>query len=402
MMIYGLRSVLTATALLLVVTASACSGGGGGGSSTILPPANGNAAPAADINGQPVTIREFPAGDTLPQPIAIAHDGNPWYLTLHHVNRMTTNGTVTTFVGPQGPGGQLGPELGVYSPNNDITIGPDNAVWFTADGNGADVNPLGCMEVALARISPAASAGTTADVVACPGAREHGEKFQSGIVAGPGGDIWMVDQNGGGLGTDGSQYQQIALNGSILLQHNLPAPCTVFGGFDPYIATGITLGHDGALYVVAGSPCGAFPGLIESSAVIRISAGGAVTNVFPLPDAVRIAAGSDGNVWVTQNGSTNAIGRITPTGSITEFPIPTPNAQPLGIASGNDGAIWFTETASSKIGRITTAGVMTEYATPTANATPYGIASLAGACGPGHGLVWFTESSANKIGMIQF
>ncbi len=49
---------------------------------------------------------------------------------------------------------------------------------------------------------------------------------------------------------------------------------------------------------------------------------------------------------------------------ITEFPIPTPNTQPLGITRGPDGALWFTEIA--QIGRITTAGVVTEYPTPTA------------------------------------
>jgi virginiamycin B lyase len=48
----------------------------------------------------------------------------------------------------------------------------------------------------------------------------------------------------------------------------------------------------------------------------------------------------------------NKIGRITPTGIVTEYTIPTAQSQPSGIASGPDGNIWFTETASNKIGRI--------------------------------------------------
>jgi virginiamycin B lyase len=42
-----------------------------------------------------------------------------------------------------------------------------------------------------------------------------------------------------------------------------------------------------------------------------------------------------------------------------EYPIPTANSSPNGIAAGPDGALWFTENA--KIGRITTAGAITEY-----------------------------------------
>src|SRR4029077_187725 len=46
------------------------------------------------------------------------------------------------------------------------------------------------------------------------------------------------------------------------------------------------------------------------------------------------------------------IGRITIAGMITEFPIPTANGEPLGIAAGPDGALWFTESNGNKIGRI--------------------------------------------------
>ncbi|MGZ3518991.1 MAG: virginiamycin B lyase family protein [Vulcanimicrobiaceae bacterium] len=51
----------------------------------------------------------------------------------------------------------------------------------------------------------------------------------------------------------------------------------------------------------------------------------------------------------TQAGTTNAIARLTTSGAITEFPLPTKAAQPLGIAAGNDGAIWFAEFKASKI-----------------------------------------------------
>ena len=81
---------------------------------------------------------------------------------------------------------------------------------------------------------------------------------------------------------------------------------------------------------------------------------------------------------------------------ITEFPIPTANSFPYGIAAGPDGNLWFTEISglANKIGRITTAGVVTEFPIPTAGSNPQGIAA-----GP-DGNLWFTESSANQIGRI--
>src|SRR5262245_27516146 len=81
---------------------------------------------------------------------------------------------------------------------------------------------------------------------------------------------------------------------------------------------------------------------------------------------------------------------------ISQFPIPTSNSTPSGVATGPDGNLWFIELTADKIGRITTDGVITEFPIPTAECTPYGIAA-----GP-DGNLWFTESSfsANKVGRI--
>ena len=100
----------------------------------------------------------------------------------------------------------------------------------------------------------------------------------------------------------------------------------------------------------------------------------------------RIAGGPDGNLWFTQN--IGGVGRITPTGAITEFAIPSPNSAPLGIETGCDGNLWFTESANpGKIGRITPAGDITEFAIPMANSAPVGIAA-----GPDANL-WFTQNT---------
>jgi hypothetical protein len=90
----------------------------------------------------------------------------------------------------------------------------------------------------------------------------------------------------------------------------------------------------------------------------------------------------------------NKIGRITTSGILTEYPVPTPNSVPDGIASGPDGALWFTEHDVDKIGRITTAGVITEYAIASSTG-PTSITALP------DGALWFTlESGRNGLGRI--
>jgi virginiamycin B lyase len=42
-------------------------------------------------------------------------------------------------------------------------------------------------------------------------------------------------------------------------------------------------------------------------------------------------------------------------------------AFPAAMVAGPDGALWFTEIHGNQIGRITTSGQITEYAIPTAD-----------------------------------
>ena len=52
------------------------------------------------------------------------------------------------------------------------------------------------------------------------------------------------------------------------------------------------------------------------------------------------------------------IGRITPNGTITEFPLPNKfNSNPFPITAGPDGNLWFAE-LPPKIGRMTPTGLV--------------------------------------------
>jgi virginiamycin B lyase len=97
---------------------------------------------------------------------------------------------------------------------------------------------------------------------------------------------------------------------------------------------GITSGPDGDLWFAESN----------SAQIGRITPGGTITE-FPAPgsDPTRIAAGPDGNLWFTSELGNQKIGRITPTGTTTFFALPTPFSSPFGITAGPDGALWFTE-----------------------------------------------------------
>src|SRR6185436_1649605 len=110
---------------------------------------------------------------------------------------------------------------------------------------------------------------------------------------------------------------------------------------------------------------------------------------------VGITSGLDGNLWFTDTGATPAIGRITPSGEITEFDLDS-SSSPLGITSGPDGNLWFTDTgATPAIGRIASGGEITEYDL-SSKALPTSVAA-----GCGGDAVWLADSGASRaIGRV--
>ena len=158
---------------------------------------------------------------------------------------------------------------------------------------------------------------------------------------------------------------------------------SLLGGSSP---SGIATGPDGNIWVASGA----------SNTIARVSPSGSIAafNIPTLGSApYDIAAGPDGAMWFTERQG-NRIGRITVDGVITEYPIPTALSQPYGIAAGPDGAMWFTERQGNRIGRITMAGVITEYPLPTPGSHPIGIAA-------GASNMYVTEYTANRIAVVQ-
>jgi streptogramin lyase len=168
-------------------------------------------------------------------------------------------------------------------------------------------------------------------------------------------------------------------------------------GFSISAAAGssIAAGPDGALWFVE----------TNAAQIGRITTSGTVTE-FPLPAGFSlplvISAGPDGALWFTNRVSAALgqagfaqIGRITTSGTITEFPTPNDDgAIPLGITTGPDGAMWFVKNslAGGVVGRITTGGTVAEFPISNPASIPQRIAA-----GP-DGALWFTDIGTNSIG----
>lgn len=125
---------------------------------------------------------------------------------------------------------------------------------------------------------------------------------------------------------------------------------------------------------------------------------------FSIPVATNrpqwIAAGSDGNMWFTENPG-GKVASITPAGVVTEFTVPTANAQPQMIIGASDGNLWFTEFSTvpppgtSKIAKVTTTGTFTEYSTlfaPPPPDNPLGLVDR------GDGNVWYVANGSSRVG----
>ncbi len=158
----------------------------------------------------------------------------------------------------------------------------------------------------------------------------------------------------------------------------------------------ITVGSDGQLWFT--SP--------TDNTIRRVNTKGEFTGAFKIPTTTGkirekntsfprgLAAGPDGNVWFAEMGG-NKIGRITPNGEITEFPLPTPDSGPYVPAFDNSGRVWFAESTANKIARLDPAtGKVDEFPLPSLNCLPRDMVTGT------DGNLWFSENQADKLGRM--
>jgi streptogramin lyase len=293
------------------------------------------------------TITEFRVGlgaGSEPTAIEAGPDGNLWFTDGGRspaIGRITPSGTITEFSAGLNP----------RSEPESIVAGPDGNVWFTDDGGRNLGTP------AIGRITPT---GTITEFSAGldPGGRP------AGIVAGPDGNLWFTDTPR--FGPRRGAIGRITPSGTI----------TEFSAGLTGSPGGIVAGPDGSLWFTEPFITPAIGRITPSGTITEFRAG-----LIGIPSA--IVAGPDGNLWfadVTRfedRPRRAAIGRITPSGTITEFSACLHTGRlgnAFSIAPGLDGNLWFTNSTrtigagvgaglgpQSAIGRITPSGKITEF-----------------------------------------
>ncbi len=216
-------------------------------------------------------------------------------------------------------------------------------------------------------VSGAATTGTIAEFpLPTPKA------FPQWITEGPNGAVWVS----GGAGGTFNVYE-VSPTGVVT---EFPAPQAQSD------LAGIATGADGNLWMAEWTynlpSC--------SGDIVRMTPTGKAV-VYPTIGyaPTHVTEGADGNVWFSSNACPNnppALGRITPAGVVTEFPITTGSGGgAYGLTSGPDGDLWFT--LGTTTGKMTTQGVPTLY---TGNAE--GDVESEIATGP-DGKLWYTDGA---------
>jgi virginiamycin B lyase len=192
------------------------------------------------------------------------------------------------------------------------------------------------------------------------------------------------------LGSDGNLWFTESFVESQNIGHNIgritPAgEITEFQVCTFCFPNDIVQGPDGDFYFTQSHP-----------SLERIAVDGQVQANVPTPSSNVIgnAIVTDGseNLWFTDFNN-NSIWRYNVfTGEFTEFPVPTPAANPYDVAVDANGIVWFTEFHARQIGRLDPqTRVITE--TPVGG-DPRHIAIAS------DGTVWFTERFSNAIGRL--
>lgn len=334
---HAARIVCGAAAALVVTTACVLSGAG--------------AAAAA-----PVT--EFTHGvGTAPNSLTDGPDGDLWFVDADAIGRITPSGQVTEFSGGLNPG----------SEPHAIIAGPGGNLWFTDVGTTH----------ALGEITP--SGQITEFDAGTHGLNPAAAPYD--LTAGPNGSVWFTDVGTtravGEIGATGTITEHTYSNDVndelnaitegpggklyVAVQGNHPTLAILDPGTGtftrlpvtnvPAYPNDLTAGPDGNVW---------FDG---NASVSRLAAGTDTITDFgtangmqagAAPDAM--TAGPDGNVWfIDQYSGHDAIGRVTPSGTVTEFPIAD---TPWDITTGIDGNLWVPMSGPAIL-RLTPAGSAT-------------------------------------------
>jgi streptogramin lyase len=390
-----------------------------------------------------VTEFPIPTGSSGAGPITLGPDGDVYFVETEarQIGRITPTGVISEFslsgdnvtalggitAGPDGNvyffASSRSYEVGRITPSGQISFlslhagGPPNGAAIATGPDGNLWVPLAGSRT-IVRLSPS---GATKDFTLPSGVTGVG----NGITAGPGGLWFTGDDFTNGGGSVSAFVGRITTAGVATI---FRVPTT-----DALLA-GIAAGNDGNIYFAATSN---FVGPGSGVGLAQITPKGVITEL-PIPSSGGVAKGPDGNIWVTEDGKIaqfvldgkaaypnvhqfgvpggmatvgitkgsdgnlwftgdgNNIGRITPAGNVTEFPIPTGFGGAGPITLGHDGNVYFAESEAVQIGRITPKGLFSEFSLSVDNVNAVGGI----AAGPDGNVYFFASSRSYEVGRI--
>ncbi len=227
-----------------------------------------------------------------------------------------------------------------------------------------------------------------------------------GIINGPDGKLWIVEDNGGAIShidTDGTNYARTPnLTSSGLAQDIIVGPDNNLwvGGLYTGSITDITTTFSETILPVANQALqftatadktlwySAFTASTTNTGpnIFHLDATGALIGTYPTSgNTYALTTGTDNAIWFTEDNS--KVGKLTTAGVLTEFSVPkNGNA----IVAGPDNAIWYAD--ATMLNRMTYAGITTN-SYPIPATTPFIFKMIVGA----DGALYMTDYNNNTV-----
>lgn len=285
-----------------------------------------------------------------------AENGNPG-----GIGRLNADGSITEF--ELGPSANT-PILGAFDASQDL--------WFSNCG--------GYLCAGYDTFDFLSAQGGVSQIPAPTGSRP---RF---TAVDPNGNVWYVLARADAV-------ERISPSGSVT---QFPLPREAFNRAN---ANDIVVGPDGALWITE----------VLGNAIVRMSFDGTVTNVFAIPDQEAgprfIAAGTDGNLWISELGSLNFSGdsytppqivKMTTSGAMTAYPLPSASCAPDSLRAANNGFV-FADLGCNAVGLIDYTGNVVELPIQWSGGTN---GDVQFAIQGSDGSYYFADDDANRLGKI--
>jgi streptogramin lyase len=360
------------------------------------------------------------SGRLSPTGIAIGQDGKTYVCEFYssQIDQIDTT-KITQIAGPQAS--DVTAHFGLPNTAGTFTKAQMDAVLPSNGGNGAavDTRPYAiCTDasgnlwftmqnanmIGRLTVSGANGATSTLTTIAIPtGQPAPGTTCRaSGIARGPNNDIYFVEATGDGTTPKIGHITNLTAANPTITEINVPTAHS--------LPQNICLGPDGNMWFTeaTGVTITTGTGTQNHPQIGKVDATTQAITEFGGPNAAsKIAVNSnpfsivsDGtNLWFTEvNG--NAVGVITPSGTITEVNVGT-DIGPNAITLGPDGNLWFTEIFAGQVAGLNPAtkqflNIKLQEVGPGS----YGIVPLAPNAAFPKGAVLFTETNRDKLGVI--